>query len=130
MSIPTSLCLHMPSSKHRTVSCGWRRPTDSIASMDSITTRSTVSLLTRRVSWIDPIHPETVHRVAIPESFEELVAAGPDKIWAADEEKAVLLDHGRAVETLERQRSHERDRPGPLLVGRGGRLWFLGETVR
>ena len=40
------------------------------------------------------------------------------------------MEDGRAVETLERLRSQKADRPGPLLTGRNGQLWFLGETVR
>lgn len=52
------------------------------------------------------------------------------RIWAADPERAILVQDGRAVQTLERLRSQKTDRPGPLLTGRNGQLWFLGETVR
>src|SRR5262249_15892228 len=40
------------------------------------------------------------------------------------------LENGRAVPQLQRQRSHEKDRPDPLLVGRNNQLWFVGETIR
>jgi ligand-binding sensor domain-containing protein len=81
--------------------------------------------------WTDPSRPEELHVIELPQTheFQGLAPDSKGLIWAADDEQAILLDKGRQVSTLQRQRSHETGRSGPLLAGRNGQLWFLGETI-
>ncbi len=80
----------------------------------------------------DPAHPDQQQSFQFPPStlYSQVVHDSLGRIWAADPERAFLMQDGRAVETLERLRSQKADRPGPLLTGRNGQLWFLGETIR
>jgi len=90
-----------------------------------------VCLEPQRACWIDPKQPEKLHSVELPPGYFEQVA--PDakgRLWAADGEQATLLENGRPILQLQRQRGRERSRPDPLLVGRNGQLWFVGETIR
>jgi ligand-binding sensor domain-containing protein len=79
----------------------------------------------------DPAHPDQPQSIEFPPTslYAQVVHDSLGRIWAADPERAFLYENGRAVETLERLRSQKTDRPGPLLTGRNGQLWFLGETV-
>src|SRR5262249_13355449 len=52
------------------------------------------------------------------------------RMWAADTEQATLIEDGRRALKLQRRRTHETSRPSPLLTGRNGQLWFLGESIR
>jgi protein kinase-like protein len=86
----------------------------------------------KRACWVDPAQPDAVHPVELP-SGKEYIQALPDsaaRIWAADDEEADLVENGRRLSTLRRQRSFETTRAGPLLAGRNNQTWFLGETVR
>ena len=80
----------------------------------------------------DPAHPDQPQSIEFPPTslYAQVVHDSLGRIWAADPERAFLMENGRAVETLERLRSQKMDRAGPLLPGRNGQLWFLGETVR
>ena len=80
----------------------------------------------------DPAHPDQPQSVEFPPTtlYAQVVHDSLGRIWAADPERAFLLENGRALQTLERLRSQKTDRPGPLLTGTNGQLWFLGETVR
>ncbi len=80
----------------------------------------------------DPAHPDQPESIQFPPTslYAQVVHDSLGRIWAADPERAFLMENGRAAETLERLRSQKTDRPGPLLTGRNGQLWFLGETVR
>ena len=92
----------------------------------------TVCMDPKRACWVDPSQPDVIHPVDLP-SGKEYIQALPDsgaRIWAADDEEADLLENGRRLATLRRQRSFETTRPGPLLAGRDNQAWFLGETVR
>jgi ligand-binding sensor domain-containing protein/predicted Ser/Thr protein kinase len=80
----------------------------------------------------DPAHPDQPQSIQFPPTslYAQVVRDSLGRIWAADPERAILVENGRAVQTLDRQRTNKADRPGPLLEGRNGQLWFLGETVR
>ncbi len=80
----------------------------------------------------DPAHPDQPQSIQFPPTslYAQVVRDSLGRIWAADPERAFLIENGRAVLTLDRQRTNKADRPGPLLEGRNGQLWFLGETVR
>jgi ligand-binding sensor domain-containing protein len=80
----------------------------------------------------DPNHPDQPQSFEFPPTslYSEVVHDSLGRLWAADPERAILVEDGRATSTLERLRSQKTDRPGPLLTGRQGQLWFLGETVR
>ena len=83
-----------------------------------------------RGCWIDPKHPEQEHALEVPPSMDELLRDVRGRIWIADAERAYLLENGRAVPQFEREHSREKDRISPLVTGRNGQLWFLGETIR
>jgi ligand-binding sensor domain-containing protein len=85
---------------------------------------------TERACWIDPNQPDAVHSVELPPGYEfqQVAPDSKGRIWAADGEQAIQLD-GRTALNVQRQRSHESNRPSPLLAGRRGQLWFLGETI-
>ncbi len=91
-----------------------------------------VCLDPQRACWIDPKQPETLHSIELPPGylFNQVALDSKGRMWAADGEQAILLENGRPTLKLQRQRSRERSRPDPLLVGRNGQLWFLGETIR
>jgi ligand-binding sensor domain-containing protein/predicted Ser/Thr protein kinase len=80
----------------------------------------------------DPAHPDQPQSIQFPPTslYAQVVRDSLGRIWAADPERAILVENGRAILTLDRQRTNKADRPGPLLEGRNGQLWFLGETVR
>lgn len=86
----------------------------------------------QRACWMDPKRPETLHSIDLPPShpLEQVAPDAKGRLWAADNEHATLVENGRPTLQLERQRSRERSRAAPLLVGRNGQLWFLGETIR
>jgi ligand-binding sensor domain-containing protein len=79
----------------------------------------------------DPSHPEILRPVDLPPGNDlmELVHDSHDRIWAANDDQAFLLEDGRAVLKLQRQRNQKTDRPAPLLSGQNGQLWFLGDTA-
>lgn len=80
----------------------------------------------------DPTHAGQPLSVEFPPTslYAQIVRDSLGRMWAADPERALLVENGRAALTLERRRTSKADRPGPLLEGRNGQLWFLGETVR
>ena len=68
--------------------------------------------------------------VNLPEGFEQVVRDSQGQLWAADQARAVALRNGKATMVFQRRPSNKTERPGPLVPGRNGDLWFLGETVR
>ncbi len=86
----------------------------------------------KRACWVDPAQPDTVHPVDLPsgKEYTQALSDSGGRIWVADDEQADLLENGRRISTLRRQRSFETTRAGPLLAGRNNQVWFLGETVR
>jgi ligand-binding sensor domain-containing protein len=85
-----------------------------------------------RACSVDPSHPEALDSVALPHDYEYAAAARDPKgrIWASIDQHATLFENGRPGSTLARQSSRETRRPDPLVPGRNGQLWFLGETIR
>ncbi len=82
---------------------------------------------------VDLAHPDQpLQTIQFPPTslYAQVVRDSLGRIWAADPERAILVENGRTILTLERLRSQKTDRSGPLLFGRNGQLWFLGETVR
>jgi ligand-binding sensor domain-containing protein len=90
-----------------------------------------VCLDLKQVCWVDPNSADAIHAVGFAPDFQQYETApdGKGRIWSADDEQAVMVERGRQVARLQRPRSHQPSRPGPLLPGRNGQLWFLGETV-
>jgi ligand-binding sensor domain-containing protein len=80
----------------------------------------------------DPAHPDQPYSVEFPPTslYAQILRDSLGRIWAADPERAILVQNGQPTFTLKRLRSQKMDRAGPLLSGRNGQLWFLGETVR
>jgi ligand-binding sensor domain-containing protein len=61
---------------------------------------------------------------------EQVVRDSRGQLWAADHERAFALRNGKETQVFERRPSNKTERPGPLITGRQGTLWFLGETIR
>jgi hypothetical protein len=66
----------------------------------------------------------------LPEGFYQVVRDAQGQLWAADQGRAVALRNGKETMALERRPSNKTERPGPLVSGRNGQLWFVGETIR
>ena len=88
-----------------------------------------VCIRAERGCWIDPKQPEILHSIPIPTGIMEITPGAEGQIWLGNGEQAFLLENGRQVRKLERQPSRETSRAGPLLNGRNGQIWFLGETI-
>jgi len=74
---------------------------------------------------------KVIRHATIPAGFDQITADSKGRLWVANESRAVLLDPaGHPVETLSRRVSQKTQRPPPLMPGRNGELWFVGETVR
>jgi ligand-binding sensor domain-containing protein len=84
-----------------------------------------------RACAIDPKQPDAFQSFELPSGYEfhQVAPDSKGRIWAADVEHAVLVEDGRAVLKLQRRQSRETSRPSPLLAGRNGQLWFIGETI-
>jgi ligand-binding sensor domain-containing protein len=80
--------------------------------------------------WIDPDKPETLHSIPLAAGYRQVLPGASGRIWAASDDQAVLLENGRPVLERRRQPYRSARRPGPLLPGAGGQIWFLGETVQ
>jgi ligand-binding sensor domain-containing protein len=89
-----------------------------------------VCIRPERGCWIDPKRPDEVHDIDVPPSMDELIRDAKGRIWVADAENGYLLENGREVMHQQRLHSREKDRLSPLVAGRKGQLWFVGETVR
>jgi len=82
-----------------------------------------------QAAWIDPRNPDVIHAEPLPPGYMDAVRDRNGSLWAANAEQAVLLDHGRPVRQLNRKYSSVTSRRSPLLAGRSGQVWFLGEYV-
>jgi ligand-binding sensor domain-containing protein len=80
---------------------------------------------------VDPKQPEALRRFELPSDREytQVLPSRKGGLWAADVEEAVLVENGHATRRIQRQRSRQTSRPGPLLQGRNGQVWFLGESI-
>jgi serine/threonine-protein kinase len=85
----------------------------------------------KQICWVDPSHVDSVHSLSFSPDFDQYQAAANAQglVWSADDEQAVPVE-GRQPVRLQRLHSRHGARSGPLLAGRNGQLWFLGETVR
>jgi ligand-binding sensor domain-containing protein/predicted Ser/Thr protein kinase len=83
-----------------------------------------------RICWIDPKQPEIAHGAGDGDEFYKVIPDSKGRLWLADNERAIAIDHNRTIAHLERRPSTEGNRASPLLAGLDGRLWFLGETPR
>jgi ligand-binding sensor domain-containing protein/tRNA A-37 threonylcarbamoyl transferase component Bud32 len=82
---------------------------------------------------IDPSRPQEPHSMDLPPGQElasQVAHDSKSRMWLADSERAVLLENGRTTLAFERERSRETARAGPLINGRNGQLWFVGETIQ
>src|SRR5262249_54465200 len=82
------------------------------------------------VCWFDPHHPEQMNTEPIAGTFQGAIRDARNRLWVTDDERAILEQEGQPNVIVQRQSTLERRRVGPLLSGRDGRLWFIGETVR
>jgi streptogramin lyase len=89
-----------------------------------------VCLAPVEICWIDPKNPEVRHAAGDGGDFYQASPDAKGRLWIADGEHAVLLENGRTVIQMKRRATPEGNRAGPLLTGRNGRIWFLGETPR
>ena len=69
--------------------------------------------------------PERSQWLEIPADFKQGVPDNSGRLWVADGATAMALADRREVHRIQQT----VDRPGPLLTGKQGRLWFLGDTV-
>jgi ligand-binding sensor domain-containing protein len=70
---------------------------------------------------------EAIH---LPEPFEQVIRDPRGRVWAAHEDRAEAIENERITATLVRRGTSRAARPYPLLPGRDGQLWFLGDTLR
>jgi ligand-binding sensor domain-containing protein len=68
--------------------------------------------------------------VRLPEGFDQAVRDSQGQLWVADQGRAVAVRNGTETTVFERRPSNKTERTGPLVTGRNGQLWFLGETIR
>ena len=80
--------------------------------------------------WIAPDKPLQRNVLEIPDGYDQVARDGLGRIWIADGASARLLHVQKPASDLRRTPSQRTARAGPLLPGRNGQLWFLGETVR
>ncbi len=80
----------------------------------------------------DPASGADAVRTGIPVRGDFLQAASDrsGRVWVAGDSQAVAIQNGHKVAELDRQVDALGRRASPLLPGRGGQLWFLGETIR
>ncbi len=78
------------------------------------------------VCWVDPKNPAVRHSAGPAHDNYEAIQDSKGRIWVADHQQASRGNQ----ETLERRASTEGNRAPPLLAGRDGRVWFLGDAVR
>jgi ligand-binding sensor domain-containing protein len=84
-----------------------------------------------RAIAVDPARPDAIlERVALPDAFEQVVRDSRGRLWAADLDRAALIQDGKQTGVLTRRHSQRLPRPYPLFPGRNGQLWFLGEKVQ
>jgi ligand-binding sensor domain-containing protein len=76
----------------------------------------------------DPRQPEHVDILGAA-NYQEALGAPDGSIWLADDVEAVSLKNGQISRKLERAPTTANIRPGPLLSGRDGQIWFLGEAL-
>ena len=83
-----------------------------------------------QICWIDPKNPEQKHPAGAARNYYQVSLDAQGRVWMADSEHAALFENGRLDPQLERRSTTEGNRPGPLLGGGNGHLWFVGETPR
>lgn len=66
----------------------------------------------------------------LPGQFLQVIRDRRNRLWAADQTRGIALDRGRQVLEFHRPPAFTAHRASPLLSGRNGQLWFLGEVVR
>jgi hypothetical protein len=86
---------------------------------------------TPMTAWsVDPDDPQSIQKNLLPGGdFVQSVRDSAGRIWAANAVGAIGLKDGREVFSFQRRRSLHKSRASPLLMGRNGQLWFLGETI-
>jgi ligand-binding sensor domain-containing protein len=110
-----------------------KRRTSRDINVDSSGTLWFLCLDPDRACSIDPKRPDEIRAIPLPRGYQSVMPDSPDsssRFWAADDQRATLLENGRPISQIERWTTHEKRRSGPLLSGRNGELWFIGETVR
>ena len=81
--------------------------------------------------WLDPLHPESSHPVPLPgPGYQAAARDAQGRLWAATDTRVDLVSGGRALPAFHRAPSRETNRSGPLLSGKDGQIWFIGEAIR
>jgi hypothetical protein len=80
--------------------------------------------------WIDPYQLGQLHIVELGPGYQAAALDANGRMWAAVDEHAELIENGLPVSSLRRKPSRDSTRPSPLLPGRNGQLWFIGEDIR
>lgn len=82
--------------------------------------------------WTDAKSLGNSQRVDIqaPGDFVQVAADGQGRLWAAEPSRAVAVRDGRQVAEFHRRANALAARASPLLPGRNGQVWFLGETIQ
>jgi ligand-binding sensor domain-containing protein len=83
----------------------------------------------RTACAFDPGGSMPIARADLPDRFEQIAQDSLGRLWAADREHAVRVENGREAAVIRRRPSQKAFRPGPLVPGRNGQLWFVGETI-
>ena len=85
-----------------------------------------------RACAIDPKAPGSPQMTDLPPEyrFEQALRDSHGRLWVADQQHAMLAGGGDADVKHQRMRSPESARAAPLIAGRHGQVWFIGENVR
>ena len=86
----------------------------------------------RRVYQTDLHHLDNAREtwIPVPGDYMDAAADGQGRVWAADDSRAMGVKDGRKVAEFHRRPYALAARAYPLLSGRDGQVWFLGETIR
>ena len=88
--------------------------------------------LAKGVCWttLDRLDTNRWERLPVSGDFLNAVVDGEGKLWLADQAHAVALRDGRLVAELHRRPTGIAARADPLLPGRNGQVWFLGNVIQ
>jgi ligand-binding sensor domain-containing protein len=84
----------------------------------------------RAACSMEPNQSAVSQKILLPGDYEQAARDRSGRLWAADRTRAAELENGRPVQVLWRRSSPFGERASPLLSGRNGQLWFIGETIQ
>ncbi len=77
-----------------------------------------------------PSLPKLPRFTLLPGIKTQAIPDAQGRLWAANDTKAIAYVNERPAIEFTRLAQRTLWRPGPLVAGRNGQVWFLGETVR